>query len=960
MLNYCKRLYKRVAKQFQEQRGQSTVILAAVFVGLVGMLGLAIDIGLVYIERIRINRAVDAAVLAAVVELPSEEDAMIRAIEYLRLNNYEAGDDVRVLVRGCATSVAGGNVNENGNNVGAVAMDPIPTGQVRGYEYVSATTLRDDGSARATFMVDVGAYRADGPAANECGVDAYGTSNRIKVAGRSLVDMSFMRLLGFPYVAVYAEGVAETTANLDIVLVFDVSASMEFTTACEDCWVKETNNPNYPDNGYFNPLPFNTAWYNPGIAPADRDDSVVGSALCNAIDPNAPVGVVADYPYVVPSEVLTISGETTQYRYSVHEAEYYSAVYPEEGWELNSRQAGLGFWAIQRGSRNDGPNTIDNALLDGARVESAGRFVGYDGVYDFFQGNQAGNPNNQSANVCNPGIKSAGDRDIDCTLGFGGSTICEATVNGEEPVDCSAYVKAMPFLAYSPEANDSILGGTYDDRCFSGDCWGDADFPVRTADIPYLEYDFRLDTGWWDDGSNEDIHIWVRAISGGQGATEWVGETNPNTLGNRTTEAWRDKIYWEVDLLEEARSLNPNEMEEDSNDVEFRAGHTDSTADYDADSYWRDTRALATDWRWVKLGSYDMSGNLDRVHTLRIYQGSAGFKIDRILFTDNMEEIPNSYDNSATTDQELRQNNFYTALCGGIPTDVGHDNTCTADGPRAAIGPQISQGSATREACNVCNPIYGQQLDPANPGCGCEAYDLTQTELNASNSPTAGTLCTGDNEIPGSGNQLESDLFSGIEPLRSAQEAAKAFTTGLDPQFDQLGFVAFSNDVLNDSSVRAKLQCINSDGIAGCYQGGSPVTYTRVLEAVEAQWPLNGTDIAEGIREGLEVLGVPREAADWNAQSPISRNCTAVENTNDGDSCSRGEAAQRIIILLTDGLPTDAPGSPGTGRIWGTEPDTDNCSSNARPPSEVFGMGRRLTRITNVLCTTPIKPTTTA
>ena len=40
------------------------------------------DLGLVYIERTRVKRAVDAAVLAGVVELPNEEQAFIRAIDY--------------------------------------------------------------------------------------------------------------------------------------------------------------------------------------------------------------------------------------------------------------------------------------------------------------------------------------------------------------------------------------------------------------------------------------------------------------------------------------------------------------------------------------------------------------------------------------------------------------------------------------------------------------------------------------------------------------------------------------------------------------------------------------------------------------------------------------------------------------------------------------------------------------
>jgi len=55
------------------------------------MLGLALDLGILYIERIHLKRAIDAATLAGVVELPNEEAAMARAIEYLRANSYDIG-----------------------------------------------------------------------------------------------------------------------------------------------------------------------------------------------------------------------------------------------------------------------------------------------------------------------------------------------------------------------------------------------------------------------------------------------------------------------------------------------------------------------------------------------------------------------------------------------------------------------------------------------------------------------------------------------------------------------------------------------------------------------------------------------------------------------------------------------------------------------------------------------------
>ena len=76
------------------QKGQSIVIMAFAFIGLIAMLGLALDLGLVYIERTQIKRAVDAATLAAVVELPNEENAYLRAIAYLDENGYPTSQKV--------------------------------------------------------------------------------------------------------------------------------------------------------------------------------------------------------------------------------------------------------------------------------------------------------------------------------------------------------------------------------------------------------------------------------------------------------------------------------------------------------------------------------------------------------------------------------------------------------------------------------------------------------------------------------------------------------------------------------------------------------------------------------------------------------------------------------------------------------------------------------------------------
>ena len=51
------------ARERTSERGQSIILLAGVFVALLIVVGLAIDLGLVYVERVRLGRAADAAAL---------------------------------------------------------------------------------------------------------------------------------------------------------------------------------------------------------------------------------------------------------------------------------------------------------------------------------------------------------------------------------------------------------------------------------------------------------------------------------------------------------------------------------------------------------------------------------------------------------------------------------------------------------------------------------------------------------------------------------------------------------------------------------------------------------------------------------------------------------------------------------------------------------------------------------
>lgn len=74
----------------QAEKGQSLVLLALMFVGLLAFMGLAIDVGFIYVRQAQLTAAVDAAALAGVSELTSPgmlPVANLRAAEFMHAHN---------------------------------------------------------------------------------------------------------------------------------------------------------------------------------------------------------------------------------------------------------------------------------------------------------------------------------------------------------------------------------------------------------------------------------------------------------------------------------------------------------------------------------------------------------------------------------------------------------------------------------------------------------------------------------------------------------------------------------------------------------------------------------------------------------------------------------------------------------------------------------------------------------
>jgi len=258
-------------------RGQSIVLIAAAFVGVVAFVGLAIDTGLLFIGYGHLRRAVDSAAIAAATQFREGQDVSDitkTAEEFLRLNGV---DNVTAVVDICDNS----ETNATNPDVCTVPLRKL-----------------------------------------------------VKVTATSHVDFAFLQVVGLYGTDVTAEAIGEA-ASMDVVLVLDISESMTWDAACGDG--DDDDGDGVIDDGPMNPDPGNP-WRvcsNPTAGADGKPDfEARNPILCNAADPGGVDGTPGEcHPFEEVKAAAADFAEWVLDKDVIEEADRLAIVVFSNGWE---------------------------------------------------------------------------------------------------------------------------------------------------------------------------------------------------------------------------------------------------------------------------------------------------------------------------------------------------------------------------------------------------------------------------------------------------------------------------------------------------------------------------------------------------------------------------------------------------------------------------------------------------
>ncbi len=171
------------SKASKKERGQVLILVALAIVGIVAIIGLALDVGIMFMEDARLRRAVDAAALAAALQFRSgvpdlQGQLVTTATEYVLLNG--------------------------------ITPDPDANPPVEVHTCTDQPTMCYDAVQGITIPRKL-----------------------VSVRVKAVVDLVFLPVIGINHIKITASATGES-ASLDLVLALDTSESMTFDAPGND------------------------------------------------------------------------------------------------------------------------------------------------------------------------------------------------------------------------------------------------------------------------------------------------------------------------------------------------------------------------------------------------------------------------------------------------------------------------------------------------------------------------------------------------------------------------------------------------------------------------------------------------------------------------------------------------------------------------------------------------------
>ena len=91
-------LFSRIRQRLCEKKGAVAVMMALALTALLGVTALVVDVGMVYLHKLKVSNAVDAAALAGIQALPADPDLAYQLAASFALKNGVAPEDVNIQI----------------------------------------------------------------------------------------------------------------------------------------------------------------------------------------------------------------------------------------------------------------------------------------------------------------------------------------------------------------------------------------------------------------------------------------------------------------------------------------------------------------------------------------------------------------------------------------------------------------------------------------------------------------------------------------------------------------------------------------------------------------------------------------------------------------------------------------------------------------------------------------------